>query len=67
MELFLFATASRPALGPSQPPVQWVLGALTPTAKGPVREVDHSTSSKNAWCLVKHRDNFTFGTSLDSY
>jgi hypothetical protein len=23
---FLFATASRPALGPTQPPIQWVLG-----------------------------------------
>jgi hypothetical protein len=26
-EIFLFSTVSRPALGPSQPPVQWVMGA----------------------------------------
>jgi len=26
--LFLFATVFRPALGPTQHPVQWVLGAL---------------------------------------
>jgi hypothetical protein len=24
--IFLFATASRTALGPTQPPIQWVLG-----------------------------------------
>jgi hypothetical protein len=27
---FLFATASRPALEPTQPPIQWVSGALSP-------------------------------------
>jgi hypothetical protein len=28
MGFFLFATASRPALGHTQPPIQWVPGAL---------------------------------------
>jgi len=28
--IFFIATASRPALGPTQPSSQWVLGALTP-------------------------------------
>jgi hypothetical protein len=27
--IFLFTTASRTALGPTQPPIQWVLGALS--------------------------------------
>jgi len=26
---FFFTTASRPALGSTQPPVQWVVGALS--------------------------------------
>jgi hypothetical protein len=35
--IFLFATASRTALGPNQPPIQWVLGDLLPWCKA-----DHS-------------------------
>jgi hypothetical protein len=31
--IFPLTSASRPALGPTQPPVQWVLGALSPGAK----------------------------------
>jgi hypothetical protein len=50
---FLFSTSSRPALGPTQPPIQWVMGALSPGVKRPGREADHSppTSSeiKNTW------------------
>jgi hypothetical protein len=33
---------SRPALGPTQPPIQWVSGALSPGVKRPGREADHS-------------------------
>jgi hypothetical protein len=75
--IFLFTTASRMALGPTQPPIQWVSGALSLGVKRPEREADHSLPSsakvKNAWsytsipryvfmvwCLVKHRDNFTY-------
>jgi hypothetical protein len=72
--IFLFTTASRTVLGPTQPPIKWVPRALS---LRPGREADHSPPSsdevKNAWsytatpqyafmvsCLVKHRDNFTF-------
>jgi hypothetical protein len=39
---FLFYTSSRPALGSTQPPVQWVLGALSSRVKRQGREADHS-------------------------
>jgi len=67
----LFTATFRLALGPIQPPLQWVSGI-----KRPESEADHlppsSTEIKNAWsyistrpyvfmawCLVKHRGNFT--------
>jgi hypothetical protein len=72
--IFLFTTASRTALGLTQPPIKWVPGSVSLGVK---READHSppysAEVKNAWsytsipqyvftalCLVKHRDNFTF-------
>jgi hypothetical protein len=75
--IFLFTTMSRMALGPTQPPIQWVTGALSLGIKQLGHEADHSPPSsakiKNVWsytctpqyifmvwCLVKHRDNFTF-------
>jgi hypothetical protein len=39
---FLFSRSSRPALRSTQPPLQWVPGALSPGVKRPGREVDHS-------------------------
>jgi hypothetical protein len=51
--IFLFTTASRPALMPTQPPMQWVPGALSLGVKRLWREADHSRPSsaevKNAW------------------
>jgi hypothetical protein len=51
--ILLSATASRPALGPIQPPVQRVPDALPPGVKGPGREADRSPPStaevKNVW------------------
>jgi hypothetical protein len=43
--IFYFTTASRPALVPTQPPIQWVPGALSLEVKRPMREADHSPPS----------------------
>jgi hypothetical protein len=42
-------TVSRTALVPTQPPIQWVSGALSLGVKRPGREADHSppSSAKN--------------------
>jgi hypothetical protein len=51
--IFLFTIASRPALGPTQPLIQWVQKALPLEVKRPAREADDSSQSvaevKNAW------------------
>jgi hypothetical protein len=51
--IFLFTTESRPALEPTEPPIQWLPGALSLVVKRPGREADHSPPSsvelKNAW------------------
>jgi len=48
----LFTTPSRGALGPTQPPIQWVLGPLSRVTK-PGIESNHSPPSsadiKKAW------------------
>jgi hypothetical protein len=65
-------TASRTALGPTQPPIQWVPGALSLEVKRQGREADHSPPSSAevnewsytstppirlvAWCSVKAQE-----------
>jgi hypothetical protein len=44
-EIFIFTTASRTALRPTQPPIQWVPGALSPVVRRPGREAHHSPPS----------------------
>jgi hypothetical protein len=44
-EIFLYFTGSRPALGPTQPPMQWIRGASSSGVKWPVRAADHSPPS----------------------
>jgi len=52
-DIFLFAKDSRPALEPTQPPIQCVLRAFSLGVKRPIRETDHSLLSsvevKNVW------------------
>jgi hypothetical protein len=43
--IFLFDTMSRQALGPAQPPIKWVPGALSLGVKWLRREADHSPPS----------------------
>jgi len=49
----LFTTASRTALGYTQPPIQWIPVAIFLAVKRPDHEVDHSPPSnaelKNEW------------------
>jgi hypothetical protein len=51
--IFLFTTASRPALGTTQPPIQWVPGALSLRVKRPGGEADHlpPTSAEVKECV----------------
>jgi hypothetical protein len=73
--IFLFTTASRTALWPTQPPIQWIPGALSLGVKltthlhivprsrtrGAIPSLPQYVFL--AWFIVKHRDNFTFTDS----
>jgi hypothetical protein len=77
-KIFLWPTASRPALGLTQHPIQWVATALSPGVKRPRRQADHlHLVSKSwwsytsispyvfvAWCLSADT-NFTFIGDVD--
>jgi hypothetical protein len=42
LRIFLFTTASRTVLGPTQPHIHWLPGAPSPEVKRPKREAHHS-------------------------
>jgi hypothetical protein len=44
-EIFLFSVEIRSFLGPTQSPIQWVPGALSPEVEWDVREADRSPPS----------------------
>jgi hypothetical protein len=52
-KISLLSTSSRPVFGPTQPPIQWVPGPLSPGVKRLGREADHSlptsAEAKNKW------------------
>jgi hypothetical protein len=54
-KIFVFSTASKPALEPTQPYDQWVPETISPGVKRPGREADHSPPSsakvKNAGAI----------------
>jgi len=54
---FLFATLSRPALGPTWCPIQQVLGACSPRVEWLGCEADHSPPSS---AEIKNEWNYTF-------
>jgi hypothetical protein len=45
LEIFPFSTASRPALGPTRPPIQWALGVISQGLKRLGLEANHSPPS----------------------
>jgi hypothetical protein len=51
--IFLFTAVSRMALGPTQPPIQWVPGVLSLAVKRPGREDNHilPSSAKVTECV----------------
>jgi hypothetical protein len=52
--IFLFTTASRPALGSTQPTIQWI-GGYFPGIRRPGRETDNSPPSKSK--IILHRSS----------
>jgi hypothetical protein len=60
-KVFLFSTASRPVLGSTQRPIQWLSRALSPAVKRPGREADRSppTSAEvnNTWSYTSSPRN----------
>jgi hypothetical protein len=62
--IFLFTTASRTTLGPTQPSIQWALGALSLGVKRPGRVADRSPPSS---VEVKECVNYTSTPSIRLY
>jgi hypothetical protein len=69
--IYLFATVSRLALGPTQPPIHWVPGAISAGVKWPVPEANHVSPSsvevKNAWSYTSPPPYFAISRYLYTY
>jgi hypothetical protein len=52
--IFLYSTASSPALGPTQPPVQWVLGGTFNGVKPSVGEAYRSPPFTQKYAALVH-------------
>jgi hypothetical protein len=63
-----FITVSLPSLGPTQPPIQCITGALSPGVKRPEREADHSPPTgaevKNTWSHTSTLPIFLLGVVI---
>jgi hypothetical protein len=60
---FLFSKSFRLILGPTQPPIQWAPGALSPGVKRPGREADHSPLSSaevKKMCIYTSTPSYDF-------
>jgi hypothetical protein len=57
-KMFPISVSSRPVMGSTQRPLQWVPGALFPVVKRQGRDVDHSPSTtaeaKNVWIYASN-------------
>jgi len=51
---FLFVTAYRPTLGPTQPPIKLELGLKW------LRHEDGDSYAFKAWCLIEQRETFSW-------
>jgi hypothetical protein len=60
----IFSTLSIPALGLTQPPIQWVPGAVSPGVKRQGCEADHSplTSAEVMLCIYTSTPPYAFMT-----
>jgi hypothetical protein len=63
-DFYHFSTYSKPALVPTQLPIQWVPGALFKGVEVEVKKIWNYTSTPPyvlmAWCIVKHGNNLVF-------
>jgi hypothetical protein len=67
-ENFPFATASRLTVGPIQPSIKWVPGALSPEVRQPGCEADHpppSSAEVNVWSYTSTPPHFLMVWYMD--
>jgi hypothetical protein len=57
-QVFPFSTSSRPVLGRTRPPIQWLPVALSPGVKRPGREADHSPPT-----VAKDKKTWTYSST----